>query len=629
MPSDLIFPLSHEERGFSTYATAQHAGRPEPIIRELLQNGLDAAKAAGKGTRTNPAEVVFVISERPKTDLPGLSSYTSAFQSAVQLRRELQRGNSGADEKRVIERITRVLGEETIRFLFCRDNGVGLIDMGRVLSEGNTSKGSSGGGSYGVGHMTAFAASDLRYVLYGARTASDARVAGGHAILAAHKDGGDRKHADGYYTRERSLFSDNPDRFEADVPALLEEQIAQIEDTGTVVCITGFNNFRDDDENPVAAICRVSAINFLAAIERGELIVRVQGVADVERQVDRNTIADILNQAAPQRRTRRGLGGGWLAGERAFRAYETLRNGRALPTPFGDGVEVDFREFPSGAAERSQVNLFRDGMWITYDAPELERGAFGRVRPFDAVVSLSGGELYRLVREAEAPEHRGLETQRLEAGERRTLARMLREVADLLRDAAGDLDDRKEYTPPGFAMLDSSVYREADALPRYRPLRTEGKARTTNRSEGDDTEEHEHNNNRRKRTQGTRPAPGTGVRVRSAIRPEPNSAGQVSALTVVWEPGQGERAANLAIRIRVSSGSDETCDQPFRPEWLQIASVECDGVAQPVQGDGLEAPLPSASAPVKINLSRPIEDSAGVEIDVVRRRPSQKESSAR
>ncbi len=624
MPSDLRFPAHHEVRGFSTHAMAQHAGNPEPIVRELLQNGLDAAKEAGRGTPEDPAEIVFVISKRPTDDLPGLAAYVNAFRAAEELRRERQKENLSPDEKQVIERIKNVLGAEQTRFLFCRDNGIGLDDMERVLSEGNSSKGSSGGGSFGLGHMTAFAASDLRYVLYAARTRRG-EIAGGHAVLASSrsKNGKTYQSPDGYYTREVDLLSSlDSSRYQADTPVLLQQQLDEVEPTGSVVCITGFNNFRDDAD-PVAAICRVSAINFLAAIERGELIVRVQDeVAGIERRVDWNGLGDILTQAASQQKASVG---GWLAGVRAFRAWETLRANRLLPTRFGEGVEVYFRELPMDRADRSQVNLFRDGMWITYSAPGLGTSAFAGVRPFDAVLSLSGGELYDLVRKAEPPEHRGLETQRLEASEKKNLAGRLGEVANLLRDAAGQLDEKKEYTPPGFAMLDSASYKEADALPRYRPIQSEGRERTTHRGAGDEPEEHEHNNGRRRRG-GARPAPGSSVRVRSAIRPESNSAGQIHALTVVYEPGRGERAGNLAVRIRVASGSDETCDQPFRPEWLRIASIEYDGATQPVQGDGWEAPLPNRPTPVKINLSRPITDSAGVEIDVVRRRP--KESSA-
>ena len=616
MPSDLRFPPTYEARGFSTHATAQHAGNPEPIVRELLQNGLDAAKEAGKGTQDNPAEVVFVISVRPKSDLPGLDAYTRAFRSAAELRRERQGGNLSADEKRVIERINGALSADKIRFLFCRDNGVGLSDIDRVLFEGNTSKGSSGGGSFGVGHMTAFAASDLRYILYAGR-ASDADTAGGHAILAAYAEGGTLKSADGYYTRDDDLFSLDASRYQADPPSLLQQQMNQVGSTGTVVCITGFNNFRDD-EDPVAAICRVSAINFLAAIERGELIVRVQDeIAGAERQVDHSAIGVILTQAASQQRAQ---GGGWLAGARAFRAWQTLRNGRALPTPFGDGVEVCFRELPSDGAERSQVNLFRDGMWITYSAPDLGRGAFGGVRPFDAVLSLSGGDLYRLVREAEEPEHRGLDKRRLGTQDGREFQDSLRKIADLLREAAGRPDDREEYKPPNFAALDANAIREADALPRYRPLRTDGLERTTHRGESNEPEAHEHNGGRSRRA-GTRPAPGRGVAVRSSIRPEANPSGQIDSLTVVWEPRQGERSANLAVRVRVASGSDETCDQPFPPEWIRLASIEYDGQTQRLQGDGCEAPLPSRPTPVKIRLARPVAGSDGNEIDVVRRRP--------
>lgn len=614
MPSDLRFPPTYEARGFSTHATAQHAGNPEPIVRELLQNGLDAAKEAGKGTQDNPAEVVFVISERPKSDLPGLDAYTRAFRSAEELRRERQGGNLGADEKRVIGRINDALRADKIRFLFCRDNGVGLGDIERVLFEGNTSKGSSGGGSFGVGHMTAFAASDLRYILYAGR-ASAANTAGGHAILAAYAEGGTLRSADGYYTRDDDLFSLNDSRYQADPPSLLQQQMNQVGSTGTVVCITGFNDFRDD-EDPVAAICRVSAINFLAAIERGELIVRVQDeTTGAERQVDHSAVGSILTQAASQQRAQ---GGGWLAGARAFRAWETIRNGRALPPLFGEGVEVYFREL--GSNDRSQCNLFRDGMWITYSAPELGTGAFGGVRPFDAVLSLSGGDLYRLVREAEEPEHRGLDKRRLGNKDGRELQDSLRKVADLLRETAGRPDGQEEYKPPNFAALDANAVREADALPRYRPLRTDGLESTTNRGKGDESEQHEHNGGRSRRA-GTRPAPGRSVAVRSSIRPEANSSGQVDSLTVVWEPRQGERSANLAVRVRVASGSDETCDQPFPPEWIRLASIEYDGQTQRLQGGGLEAPLPNRPTPVKIRLARPVAGADGIEIDVVRRRP--------
>ena len=93
MPSDLRFPHTHEVRGFSTHAMAQHAGNPEPIVRELLQNGLDAAKEAGRGTREDPAEIVFIIGERPKSDLPGLDAYRQSLRAAEELRRERQKGN--------------------------------------------------------------------------------------------------------------------------------------------------------------------------------------------------------------------------------------------------------------------------------------------------------------------------------------------------------------------------------------------------------------------------------------------------------------------------------------------------------------------------------------------------------
>lgn len=307
MPSDLVFPQSHEPKGFSTLAMAQHAGNPEPIVRELLQNSLDAAKLASSGTQQDPAEVVFTINEHPRDEIPGLLSYERAFNAAVEGRARPKIGKASPNEQQVIKRIADALTRSSIRCLFCRDNGSGLGDVASVLFEGNSDK-PSGGGSFGVGHMTTFAASDLRYVLYAGRT-DDRDTAGGHAILAAHQMNGKLFSADGYYTRELDLFSMDASRFNADVPDLFARQFEDMSDTGTIVCVTGFNDFRDD-EDARAAICRVAATNFLAAIQHGEFVVTVRDeTKGTEHVVSKDTIGEILRQWAPYDL----VAGGWSA----------------------------------------------------------------------------------------------------------------------------------------------------------------------------------------------------------------------------------------------------------------------------------------------------------------------------
>ena len=622
MPSDLVFPQSHEPKGFSTLAMAQHAGNPEPIVRELLQNSLDAAKLASRGTRLDPAEVVFTINEHPRDAIPGLLSYERAFNAAVEGRTRPKTGNASPNEQQVIKRISDTLTRSSIRCLFCRDNGSGLGDVASVLFEGNSDK-PSGGGSFGVGHMTTFAASDLRYVLYAGR-ADDRDVAGGHAVLAAHQMNGKLLSADGYYTRELDLFSMDTSRFNADVPDLFARQFEDMSDTGTIVCVTGFNDFRDD-EDPSAAICRVAATNFLAAIQHGEFVVTVRDeTKGTEHLVSRDTIEEILNRFSGQQRARAG----WLAGGRAFAAWETVCSGVRLDVEDREGVEVWFRRTDGSKLFQRQVNVFRDGMWITYTAPQLTSNAFAGVHPFDAVVLLREGSLYNLVRDAETPEHREIEPQRLDAIDRQRLYDELRSIAHRLREEAGELSTLGEYIPPGFAVFDANVMREADVRPRYRPRPGRGEQEVTERGDGEDIEEHDPDRRNGTRRGSTRPAPGATAPVRTSYRTEVNASGMVAGLTLAWEPvGEGARSG-LALRIRVASGSDETCDQPISADYQQLVAIVIDGQMHRPENQAFELALPSSQGVGTVWLANPLHDSTGIEVDVVyRRRPTSQENS--
>ena len=627
MASDLRFPQTHERKGFSTDATARRDGSPEPVVRELLQNSLDAAKDASRATPDKPAEVVFTISECSWESIPGGDSYRKAFKSAVQARKQLQEEGLSIDEERIVNRIQSVLDSASVQLLFCRDNGTGISDMERVFFEGNSSKPRTGGGSVGVGHMTAFAASDLRYILYAGRT-NIAAIAGGHAILAAHPDGRVLLSGDGYYTKGDDLLSydpDNPSKYHADLPFVLEGEMAKVESTGSLVCITGFNNFRDD-EDPSEAICRVAAINFLAAIQRNELVISVLSGAHGAKTVDGANIGEVLEKRSSEQRVR-GARVGYLAGGRAFRAYETLTHGYRLDIEgySSDDIEVYFRP-SSSLNERSQVNIFRDGMWVDLNPLGLHLARFTSVRPFDGVVLLHrSGRLYELVRSAEGPEHRGLENYReLSRATKTEIQDQFEKIAKRLAQEAGE-EDNQEYTPQGFAVLQSTTLREAEPLPRYRPRRDQGRQATTHHTDtgGEDGPEHDPNRrNRNRRGAGTRPAPGTTVAVRSSIRLNQGKNGKIDTLTVAWTPRDGERVANLAVRVRVASGSDETCDQPLRPEWLKLDSIEYDNKSQSALGDGWELPLPQQPGVVTIRLASPLVSTAGIELDIVRRRPT-------
>ena len=81
---ELYFGQTHRPEGFTSAAIAQFDGSAEPVVRELLQNSLDAADQAGAVA----AEVRFVISEARRDELPGWSKYMSVFEATCKQRRK-------------------------------------------------------------------------------------------------------------------------------------------------------------------------------------------------------------------------------------------------------------------------------------------------------------------------------------------------------------------------------------------------------------------------------------------------------------------------------------------------------------------------------------------------------------
>lgn len=633
MDADLVFPHDYRSDGFTTNVTSRQAAEPAPVVRELLQNSLDAAvREAGR----ERAEVHFTIARQALTDLPGLEKYRQAFQAA-RTEREADSAAKTHDQQSAIERIQDALDRAEMSVLFCRDNGVGL-DLRRLqalLSEGNSNKAGGGAGSYGLGHLTAYAASDLRYVLYAGRQPGG-DIASGHAILASHRVGRDRFAADGYWRRTAEVLNYTVDdgNYPTEAPPLLRNEMERIDSSGTVIAIAGFNHFHDDD--PASAfddICCVAAVNFLAAIVNGRMVVHVHDEqSGKHKEVNADSVAEVLGQIANQQRLPDGMSG-WLVGSQAYRALETLQTGRVLDRPVDRSVEVLFRALEEQSNGRSRVQVFRDGMWITNNAPELGTGMFHGVQLFDAVVLLRDadpedhGELYDLVRNAEGPEHRGLSKFReLPKKERDRLRSMLRRLAEQLREEAGEIEHEESYTPTGFAVFNADELRDATPVPRLRHRPSTGNQTATDETggvaedppapsySGNDTPAEPH--------QRRAPAPGKAVRVKRTIVPVDGVNGEIRRFAAALEIAEESSARDqYELRVLVESGSDESCDQPLQPQWLSIKSVTVDG--EPIEvGGKLEAPIPKAARALTIELAESVPATAVLELDVVRRRRS-------
>ena len=626
MNAELVFPEAWQLDGFTTNVTSRQAGEPDPVVRELLQNSLDAAV---REANREYAEIHFTIATRPLVDLPGYAAYVAAFDAA----KAEVKTPATHDVRSAIRRIDQVLGTQDMSVLFCQDNGVGLnpTRMSALLSEGQSDKASQGAGSYGLGHLTAYAASDLRYVLYAGRR-GNYEIASGHTILASHMRGQIRHSAHGFWRAPTDIFSLEDGNFPTVVPEIMRDQMDQINTSGTIIAIVGFNFFHEDDpSDALEAICRVAALNFLGAIWEGKMIVHVHDEdSDRTKTIDRAALLGLLSSVQNQQRAPHA---GWLAGEQGFRSLQTLNNGYVLEAEIDRSLKVYFRNLGANASERSRVQIFRDGMWITNRAPELGPGAFGGVQPFDAVVLLSDAdpedhtEFYDLVRNSEGPEHRDLTKLRELPKEKRSeLRTMFRKLAERLRREAGNLDTETGFTPQGFALFGGDMERIAELV--RRPVRQpDDGSQESGRPGGAEVEvgpRPERPGTRTPRQTARRgPSRGHALRARSSVIPQTGSDGRIRQLSAELQVDEGLGPNDqLVLRVRVQSGSDATCDQPLPDSWLELSKVKI-GDTSIDAGGAFEIKIPHDAGRMTISLKESLPDTVGVALDVVRRRSKQ------
>jgi len=434
--------------------------QPGVVVRELLQNALDAAIAAGECK----AIVRFVVRSVRAADIPGYREYREAFGRAVdsQTRRSVN-GTLTDNAQQVVDTIEAVLDRDRCQVLMVLDNGIGLdaTTMDALLSDGTSAKQGAATGSYGNGHMVVIPASDLRYVLYGGIRQDGTRIGAGHAVLASHAKPRSRSHsdADGYLVH--GLGANATDHlydyaFGKSVPLLIDRELDHIEKEwkhGTAIIVPAFNEFRESealwDSVSHAAVC-----SFFAAIHHGLLRIEVEEDGGGAVQVlDASTVAEVLELHRERRRRRSRAS---LSGERAFRAWETLKTGRrhVLTTKLGE-VAIHIRHpSPNGMV---RVDLCRNGMWIV-DKNNIPGfyGKFADRQPFEAVLLVdaeTGGEAHRLIRKAEGPLHNSLSTKLLAKAEGKVLRGVLEEIRERIREVVPEVG-ADTYSPDDVMTLE-------------------------------------------------------------------------------------------------------------------------------------------------------------------------------
>ncbi len=412
-----FLPSSSREGFVSQAVSSDNIANPSEIVRELIQNSMDAGNEAGR----KQIKIEFEITEIPIRDIPGIKEYKNALASAKKAHRE----NIDSAEA-ILERIDNQLNKDKISVLNILDNGIGLDSerMNSLLSDGMTSKiglSSDSGGSYGVGHFTAFPASDLQYVLYGGVTETRNRTMSGHAILASHRS---REHEspeetlgkDGYYIESQDkaevknsfTFATNDS-----VPQFVNRLLNNIErnySSGSVVSILGFNNFKLEAD-PAIEIKKAIVRSFFIPIYDGKLLITccneeiTPTVLDDEMKIHRsqkrrNARTDVIN-------------GNWAYGH-----YLTYKTAFPISVPVESGeIKLFLRD--AEPDESTRIALYRQGMYISDQVPRNRPADFSKFQPFNAVIQaesmIDGFEnsAFQLIRKAEGTKHLELNSSRL------------------------------------------------------------------------------------------------------------------------------------------------------------------------------------------------------------------------
>ena len=441
--------------------TGFHNLKPAAVVRELLQNSLDAAREASREV----VRVRFEVEKHSLQDIPGLSAYREAFQKAVDDQtRKLTLIPAQADA--VVSTIQDCLKKSTCHTLYVMDNGIGLDEkrMGGLLADGLSVKGATSTGAVGNGHMVVLPASDLRYVLYGGRVETGEATAAGHAVLASHEVDGERKSKDGFYVKELKNELEHPYVFplNGEIPEYISKKLAWMQNhcdwgpsgAGAVVAVPGFNYFREEGENSLwEMVSKAAASSFFAAFGSGELSVEV--VENGESQtLNQGNIHSVLRDISSEKRTRSGF----LAGRSAFNAYEAMTLGERITVSTEVGTfTVCLRENQEGGASR--IDLCRNGMWITNKLPRLGTGQFAGLKAFHAVILLDihSGDLHGIIRKAEGPLHNDIEQRKwLTAEEKAGLMAAMKSIAQAIKERTPELSDERFkagvlIVPGGFA----------------------------------------------------------------------------------------------------------------------------------------------------------------------------------
>ena len=587
-------------QGFTNLHADRDKTNDRSVIRELLQNSLDASPDRTCQVRVDLANISL-------EEIPFIKEYRSAFEASAEYREE----HEPATGKQAIQRIKEGLSGECVQCLVCADNGAGIgsTELRSLYGSGASTKGVGSRGSVGHGHLTAFAPSDFRYVLYAGRNQNAEETFGGHAILASHKADQELRSADGFVREftdgQQRLF--DQERGGRKIPTLMRPYIG--DDTGSVVMIVGYKPIQEQNGNAVDLILGSTAQHFLVAIHGHRLTLELSRDEGTKHILDGSASLRDAVLAIPDSRVKKNT----------LRSLKTLEDG----THFKQlnqfpGVQIWFRKhIDKNEGRKARVSVFRDGMWIVDNLPNyLSPASFAKKVPFDAVVNLDSTDTRSFgafVRDAEGASHQDIRPNELSnKNDQKALRDFLKELQNFLLQEADDIGDQVEdYVPPELMLMGGAVNlvqpkkrltREPDPGGKRHddaPTPTPGNGISPTNRGGGQGSGRENVNQRVK--------PGNNTGIRTSCRPDNQRTGRFHIRWTIAE--KTHQSGELGLRLRVPSGTDRTSRNQVSPVYLAIASARIDQSALALDGSRREVRIPiPKGAPINGTVIVDVED---------------------
>ncbi len=477
--SELYFRTGETEGFTSKKLADKKSGYANPI-RELLQNSLDASKEAGN----EKCEINIYIDSIDKNIIPHIQDYEKYLNKAVKFQKN--EGSYNNNSEQIVKTIQRELTKDKLDILMFVDNGKGMSPkiLNGLIGERSVKSEEGSGGSFGVGHLSSYFLSSLRYVLYASKY-EEKTLFSGVPILAGFEDEIAERGATGRILEIVPKDEQKPKFiFPAEFPKFIQGKMDKIVKNGSMVAILGLNKSWGKEANYAIVS------NFFYAINKKELTINIDHKV-MPVSIDESDIERLLEK---QKDKKIATGDSILSGQAVYQAWLAVKDDdckKEIELSNGEKVCTHIKNNIDSA---SVVAIIRNGMLIarhdnmlSNDINNLRKNE--DFEPFSIVINVDEKDcqkLFELVKGAENPYHNKLKKDKLIPEDERLLKNLLKELSEKIqkkyltpRDRSGSLVSMELLEIPNKAQAQGlNTNRPRSQTPKATPNTTKSKQPT-------------------------------------------------------------------------------------------------------------------------------------------------------